>query len=80
MLRETPGIEQFKITQQSLYEFEILVVCNEDWNSDALAVIANKFKARFGSACIIHIQLVNEIKPEASGKMRQVASKVTMPI
>ena len=80
VLRETPGIEQFKITQQSLYEFEILVVCNEDWNSDALAVIANKFKARFGSACIIHIQLVNEIKPEASGKMRQVASKVTMPI
>jgi phenylacetate-CoA ligase len=80
VLRETLGIEQFKITQQTVTDFEILVVCNESWNADSLAVIANKFKARFGSHCITHIQLVSEILPEASGKMRQVVSKVTLPI
>ena len=80
VLRETPGIEQFKITQQTLYDFEILVVCNEHWKSEGLGIISDKFKARFGSACNTHIQLVKEILPEASGKMRQVVSKVAIPI
>jgi len=80
VLRETPGIEQFKITQQAINDFEIVVVCNEHWNSKGLAMIADKFRARFGSACKTHIQLVNEILPEASGKMRQVVSKVALPI
>jgi len=80
VLRETPGIEQFKITQQAINDFEILVVCNEHWNSNVLAIIAEKFRTRFGSACITHIELVNEILPESSGKMRQVVSKVALPI
>jgi phenylacetate-CoA ligase len=80
VLRETPGIEQFKITQQAINEFEILVVCNEHWNSNDLAIIAEKFRTRFGSACITHIELVNEILPESSGKVRQVVSKVALPI
>ena len=80
VLRETPGIEQFKITQQTLHDFEVLVVCNELWSSDSLMNIADKFKARFGSACITHIQLVKEILPEASGKMRQVVSKVALAL
>ena len=80
VLREMQGIEQFKITQQSINDFEILVVCNECWKSDGLAVITDKFRSRFGSACNIHIQLVYEILPEASGKIRQVVSKVTLPI
>jgi len=80
VLRETPGIEQFKISQQAINDFDILVVCNEHWNSNGLAIIADKFRARFGSACITHVQLVNEILPEASGKMRQVVSKVALPI
>ncbi len=80
VLRETPGIEQFKITQQTLHDFEVLVVCNELWSSDSLMSIPDKFKARFGSACITHIQLVKEILPEASGKMRQVVSKVALAL
>ncbi|RIZ69923.1 MAG: phenylacetate--CoA ligase family protein [Methylococcales bacterium] len=80
VLRETPGIEQFKITQQAINEFEILVVCNEHWNSNDLAIIAEKFRTRFGSACITHIELVNEILPESSGKVSQVVSKVALPI
>ena len=80
VLRETLGIGQFKITQQAINDFEIVVVCNEHWNSKSLAMIADKFRARFGSACMTHIQLVNEILPEASGKLRQVVSKVALPI
>jgi phenylacetate-CoA ligase len=76
VLRETLGVEQFKIIQQAINEFEILIVCNVFWNSASLTVIEDKFKGRFGSACKIHVQLVTKIPTEASGKTRQVVSKV----
>ncbi|MCX7097536.1 MAG: AMP-binding protein [Methylococcales bacterium] len=76
VLRETPGVEQFKIIQHAVNDFEILIVTNLFWQADALKVIEEKFKLRFGKGCISHIQLVAAIAPEASGKMRQVVSKV----
>ncbi len=76
ILRETSGVEQFKIIQHAINEFEILIVSNAFWDSVSLAIIEEKFRARFGDACQAHIQLVDQIPPEASGKTRQVVSKV----
>ena len=76
VLRETLGVEQFKIIQHAINEFEILIVSNSFWNPAALTVIAEKFKGRFGGACKTHVQLVDKIPVEASGKTRQVVSKV----
>jgi phenylacetate-CoA ligase len=76
VLRETLGVEQFKIIQQAINEFEILIVSNVFWNPASLTAIEDKFKGRFGSACKIHVQLVTKIPTEASGKTRQVVSKV----
>jgi len=76
ILRETAGVEQFKIIQQAINQFEVLIVTNEFWDAASLSVIEDKFKARFGEACKTHIQLVDNIPPEASGKTRQVVSKV----
>jgi len=76
VLRETLGVEQFKIIQEAINEFEILIVNNVFWSSASLTVIEDKFKGRFGSACKIHVQLVTKIPTEASGKTRQVVSKV----
>ena len=76
ILRETSGVEQFKIIQHAINEFEILIVSNAFWDSASLAIIEEKFRARFGDACQAHIQLVDQIPPEASGKTRQVISKV----
>ncbi|NOS86944.1 MAG: phenylacetate--CoA ligase family protein [Methylococcaceae bacterium] len=76
VLRETSGVEQFKITQQAINDFEILIVGNHFWQDDAYASITEKFKLRFGQGCQTHIQLVTAIPPEASGKTRQVVSKV----
>ena len=75
-LRETSGVEQFKITQQAINEFEILIVTNSFWNPDSLKIIEEKFRLRFGKRCKTHIERVNNILPEASGKVRQVVSKV----
>ncbi len=76
ILRETSGVEQFKIIQQAINEFEILIVTNSFWDSVSLRVIEEKFKSRFGQGCNVQLQLVNQIPPEASGKIRQVVSKV----
>jgi phenylacetate-CoA ligase len=76
ILRETDGIEQFKITQQAINEFEVDIVTNQFWNPASSKTIEEKFKYRFGKACKTHIQPVNKIPLEASGKTRQVISKV----
>ena len=76
VLRETVGVEQFKITQEAINQFVVLIVTNPFWNPASLKVIDEKFRARFGGECNTHIQLVNKIPPEASGKTRQVVSKV----
>ena len=76
VLRETLGVEQFKIIQEAVNDFEILIVANPLWHPAALTTITEKFKARFGAACTTHIQLVDKIPTEASGKIRQVVSKV----
>lgn len=76
ILRETLGVEQFKIIQHNINEFEIQIICNSFWNNNALESIDRKFKSRFGSRCITSIQKVEVIAPEASGKVRQVVSKV----
>ena len=76
ILRETGGVEQFKITQQAINEFDVLIVTNPLWDPDSLNTIEEKFKARFGRKSNTHIQLVDNIAPEASGKIRQVVSKV----
>lgn len=76
VLRETAGVERFKIIQQAINEFEILIVTNSFWNSDSLKIIEEKFRLRFGQGCKTYIQIVNNIPPEASGKTRQVVSKV----
>jgi phenylacetate-CoA ligase len=76
ILRETAGVEQFKITQEAINEFEVQIVTNPFWNPASSKNIEEKFKSRFGGECNTHIQLVNKIPAEASGKIRQVVSKV----
>ena len=76
ILRETGGVEQFKIIQHAINEFEVLIVTNSFWDPVVLKIIEEKFKSRFGEGCNTHLQVVAQIPPEASGKMRQVVSKV----
>lgn len=76
VLRETPGVEQFKIIQHDIDQFEIQIVANPMWTDQAKINIDQKFKSRFGEKCDTEINLVEEILPEASGKIRQVVSKV----
>ncbi|MBE0435305.1 MAG: phenylacetate--CoA ligase family protein [Methylomicrobium sp.] len=76
ILRETEGVEQFKIIQHDINNFEILIVTNSYWNNASEQSITKKFKARFGKNCQIFLKQTDVIPPEASGKIRQVVSKI----
>lgn len=80
ILRETPGVERFKIIQHKVGEFEIQVVPNPLWQDSAKAAICAKFQARFGQDTAVNCMLVDAIAPEASGKIRQVVSHVTVSV
>ncbi len=76
ILRETKGIEKFKITQHTINTFEINIIINPFWNPESIKTIEKKFQLRFGNKCTTHIQSVHTIPAEASGKTRQVISKI----
>ncbi|NOR71169.1 MAG: AMP-binding protein [Methylomarinum sp.] len=76
ILRDTEGVEQFKIIQHAVDEFEILVVANDYWNNKSKEKIIAKFKTLFGQEISITVSTIIEILPEASGKIRQVVSLV----
>ena len=76
ILRETEGVEQFKIIQHDINDFEVLIAINDYWNNASEQSIIERMKARFGKECQINLVVTKEIQPEASGKIRQVVSKI----
>jgi phenylacetate-CoA ligase len=80
ILRETLGVERFKIIQHKINEFEIKIVPNSLWKDAAKADIIAKFQARFGQEAVITIVVTDDIPPEASGKIRQVVSNVSIAL
>lgn len=80
ILRETPGVERFKIIQHKVGEFEIQIVPNPLWQDAAKEAITSKFQARFGQDTAVNCLVVDKIAPEASGKTRQVVSHVAISI
>lgn len=80
VLRELPGVAAFRIVQQELNHFEVLVVPSERWRGDAdEAAIRQGLQARLGPEARIALQRVEAIPVEASGKHRYVVSRVPLP-
>ncbi|MGE0335673.1 MAG: phenylacetate--CoA ligase family protein [Gammaproteobacteria bacterium] len=76
VLRATEGVAQFKCVQHSLRDFEVQVVPDSAWESDAAARIACGLKARLGEAVHVDVRCVDHIPAEPSGKHRYVVSHV----
>lgn len=79
VLRATPGVGQFKCTQQAIDCMEVLVVPDPGWTDQSGLAIKTGLKARLGEALRVELRLVEEIPPEASGKHRYVVSHVPLP-
>jgi len=77
VLRETPGIKQFKIIQNKLNEIIVQVVPEPElWQDSNIFSIKNSLKKRVGEETTIKINICEFIKSEKSGKYRYVVSNV----
>ena len=76
IVRDLPGVKQFKIEQESLDLTRILLVTDAEFDHANLSGIIAGAKARLGENVEIQVVLVSEISPEKSGKYRYVVSKV----
>ncbi len=76
IVRDLPGVRQFKIVQESLDIIRILLVTDASFDPACLAGIVSGVKARLGAGVLVEIEQVREIPPEKSGKYRYVVSRV----
>ncbi|MDP1902582.1 MAG: AMP-binding protein [Rubrivivax sp.] len=76
ILRDLPGLQQFKIIQESLLQTRILLVTDSAFVASCVPDIIHKAQARLGARVEIVVEQVAEIPPEKSGKYRYVVSKV----
>ncbi len=78
IVRDLPGVRQFKIVQESLALTRILLVTDTNFDVAHLPNIERGAKARLGEGVVVEVQLVDEIPPEKSGKYRYVVSRVEL--
>ncbi|MDP2177465.1 phenylacetate--CoA ligase family protein [Methylicorpusculum sp.] len=78
VLRDLPGIGGFKIIQTSLDETRIQIARDQGYDPACEEAIQQTFKKRLGSDVAIHIDYVDHIEKEKSGKFRYVVSHVEL--
>jgi phenylacetate-CoA ligase len=76
ILREIPGIMNFKIVQESMQHSRVLLVTEPGFSADAPETIRRGFQQRLGDNVHIDIEQVADIPAERSGKFRYVVSHV----
>jgi phenylacetate-CoA ligase len=76
VVRDLPGIEAFKIEQESTDYVRVLIKPGPGFDSTSVPRIRSGFAARLGDGVRIDVEEVSEVPTEASGKFRYVVSRV----
>ncbi len=76
ILRDIPGIENFKIIQESLDHTRVLLATNANFDESSIDTIRRGIQSRLGQLVKVDIERVNEVEREASGKYRYIVSHV----
>lgn len=76
ILRELPGVRQFKIVQESLQVTRIQIVGDAEFDPHCVPRIQAQARARLGEQVRISVEMVDDIPPERSGKYRYVVSHI----
>jgi phenylacetate-CoA ligase len=79
VLRDLPGVQAFKIVQESLDLTRVQVVLAVPLDHALRERIVAGFRARLGAQVNVEVEQVSEIGAEKSGKYRYVISKVARP-
>ena len=79
VVRDTEGVAQFKVIQNTTSDLEVVYVADSRWSDATEARIAAGMRKRLGENCRIALRKVDAIAAEASGKHRYVVSHVPLP-
>jgi phenylacetate-CoA ligase len=74
IVRDLPGVEGFKIVQESTRRTRVLLVVDATFDRANDAAIVAGFKRRLGESVEVAVEHVTQIPPEKSGKFRYVVS------
>lgn len=77
LMREVPGIESYKVTQETQTHTRLQVVRHDGLDSDMRARLVQGFQHRLGAGVQIDVELVAAIPKQGNGKYRYVVSHVT---
>jgi phenylacetate-CoA ligase len=78
VLRGVPGIDKFKIVQESLDHTRIQLVLTAAFDRAGLGDIERGIQARLGAGVRVDLEPVADLPVERSGKFRYVVSKVPL--
>jgi phenylacetate-CoA ligase len=74
VVRDLPGVKQFKIVQESVDLTRVLLVADNNFAPESTDAIRNGLKGRLGQGVVIAVERVDSITAEQSGKFRYVVS------
>jgi phenylacetate-CoA ligase len=77
VIRDIPGVQEFKIIQEAVDDVKILLKADQNlFPENGKTIIVKGVKQRMGQEVKVDIDMVDEIAKDASGKYRYVVSKV----
>lgn len=76
VIRDLPGIESFKVVQDSIERTRVLLVAGPRFDPACRAQIEEGFRRRLGRNVEVAVEIVDRLPPDASGKFRYVVSRV----
>lgn len=77
VLRDLPGVESFRIVQETLHHTRVEVVAGDANRNSLQESIVKSFRQRLGQDVMISVDYVDSITREKSGKYRYVVSRLT---
>jgi phenylacetate-CoA ligase len=76
VLRKIAGVEQFRITQKTVDEFQVELVTRNEFQPESEAVIRNEFSQRLRAPVKVRVHYSSAIPTSKNGKFRYVISEV----
>lgn len=80
VMRDLPGVESFKIVQESPVRVRVLIVPTVGFSDAVREAIERGFRQRLGESVHVDVECTQSIPPEGSGKFRYVVSRVELPV
>ncbi len=74
ILRDQPGVREFKVVQESTELTRVLLVTEPPFEQQSIEKIISGFKQRLGVSVEIKVELTDSIPTEKSGKFRYIVS------